>query len=226
MENKKFEDDRLHFVNQVETLIKQKNFLEALKLAEDRLSRLPFDIDAKTFINLTLIKTDNFEESRNFLHELEKNIIGLSFIYLQAADAYREKGLNRDAVLCYQKFLSLNPCAENSKEIFQKIALLHEDENLSEETADADGECDSGPEFYTMTLADLYIKQGHVKMASDILTEIIKREPDNTQAKEKLALVKAILAPKPSSDDAATNNLINILTCWLNNIGRLKIYAT
>ncbi|MEN6620771.1 MAG: hypothetical protein ABFD50_04355 [Smithella sp.] len=211
----------------MEALIEQENLSEALTLAKDRLLKRPFDIDARAFINLINIKINNIEESHIFLHELEKKIIRLSLIYLQAADAYHEKGLNRDAVLCYQKFLSLNPCAEESKEIFQKIALLQGNENMNDESVEEDAECDPGPDFYTITLADLYIKQGHMKMASDILTEIIKREPDNIQAREKLDLVKTVLVSKTAHDnDVVTNNLINILTCWLNNIGKLNNHAT
>lgn len=175
---------------------------------------------------------DDIEELRNKIGELDKDVIRLSFIYLQAADTYRERGLGRDAVLCYQKFLSLNPFAENSKEIFAKIALLQEDEKLIDDIAESDesnGENSPGPEFYTMTLAELYIKQGHVKMAEEILIEIIKKEPDNNKAKEKLNALKAVLAQNSSSvvDNAAgAKNLINILTCWLNNIERLKSHAS
>ncbi len=232
MEKRQFEEDRLYFVNQIETLINQKMFPDALKSAEDRLSRLPFDIDARAFIILILIKLDNIEELRVKIGELDKDIIRLSFIYLQAADAYREKGFNRDAVLCYQKFLSLNPFSKNSKEIFGKIALLQGDENPLDDTAESDeanGKDRPGPEFCTMTLAELYIKQGHAKMAEEILMEIIKREPENIHAKEKLDVVKKILASKSSSlvhNAAVTESLINTLTCWLNNIDRLKTHAT
>lgn len=228
MENKQFEEDRLFFVNQVGVLINQKMFPEALKLAKDRLSRFPSDIDAKVFVNLTLIAMGNIEESRDIVHELEKDIARLSFGYLQAADAYQEKGLDRDALLCYRKFLSLNPFADNSGEVAEKIAWLQEEENLFDESTEADNTDTPGPEFYTLTLAELYIKQGHTRMAVDILTEILNREPGNVPAKKKLDALKANLASKSSSgDDAAlTNSLINTLSCWLDNIDRLKTHAT
>lgn len=65
-------------------------------------------------------------------------------------------------------------------------------------------------------------------MALDILTEIIKREPANVQARVKLDTVKAAIALKSSAGDsvAVTNNLIKTLSCWLDNIGGLKKHAT
>jgi tetratricopeptide (TPR) repeat protein len=232
MEKRQFEEDRLRFVNQVETLIGQKMFPEAMKLAEDRLSILPFDADARAFIISLGIKMDNIEENRDKIAALDTDIVRLSVIYLKAADAYREKGMNRDAILCYRKFLAINHFSGNSKEIFEKIALLQGDENYIDDTAELDelnDENSPSPEFYTMTLAELYIRQGHAKIAEEILQEIIKREPENDEAKKKLDEVKTMLTPNLSSvvnNAAKANRLINTLTCWLNNIDRLKYHAT
>ncbi len=227
MESNQLEEDRLLFVNQMETFLREKRLTEGLITAEERLSQLPGDIDARAYINLVLIEMGRIEDSRDILLGLEKNITALSFVYLHSADAYREKGLNQDAVLCYQKFLSLNPLADNAREAAEKIAQLKNAEPLAEE-GDESGDAGSpGPELYTLTLADLYIKQGHSKMAEDILTEIIKREPANVQARVKLDTVKAVHALKSSSGDsvALTNNLIKTLSCWLDNIGGLKKHA-
>jgi tetratricopeptide (TPR) repeat protein len=228
MENNQFEEDRLIFVDQMESFLRQKMLPEALDMAEERLSRFTSDVDARAFINLVLIEMGRIEESRNVLSGLEKDIARLSFIYLRAADAYREKGLNQDAVLCCQKFLSLNPLSENSPEVAEKIALLQREEHQALEV-DESGSTDDmpKPEFYTLTLADLYIKQSHLKTAADILTEIIIREPGNVKARAKLDTVKAAIALKSSPGDtvALTNNLIKTLSCWLTNIGRLKKHA-
>ncbi len=228
MENKQFEEDSLIFVNQMEALISRKMFPEALSMAEERLSKFPSDLDARVFINSILIEMGRIEESRNVLNELEKDIIKLSFSYLRAADTYYNKGIIQDAVLCYQKFIALNPHSEHSPEVTEKITLLQQEENSAREGIEEDIDDTAKPEFYTMTLADLYIKQGHLKMAADILEEIIKREPSNVQAREKFDTIKVVLAQKPSFPDAfdSTKKVINILSCWLDNIGRLKTHAT
>ena len=116
-------------------------------MAEERLSKFPFDVDATTFINLTLIETGRIEESRNVLHELEKDLIKLSFGYLKAADAYYNKGIIQDAILCYQKFIALNPHSENSSEVSEKIALLQQEENSVREDVEEDKDDAAKPEF-------------------------------------------------------------------------------
>lgn len=228
MEKNQIEEDRLVFVNQMETYLREKKLPEALIMAEERLSVLASDIDARAFLNLVLIAMGRIEESRDVLQGLENDIARLSFVYLRAADSYREKGFNQDTVLCYQKFLALNPLAENSREVAEKIALLQNAEPLADEVDESSDADSPGPEFYTLTLADLYIKQGHSKMAADILTEIIKREPSNVQARVKLDTMKADLALKSSPVDtvASTSNLIKTLSSWLSNIGGLKKHAT
>jgi thioredoxin-like negative regulator of GroEL len=228
MENNQFAAQRRVFVNQMEQFLRQKMLPEALSMAEERLARFPGDVDARTFINLVLIETGRIEESRDLLDRIEKDIQRLSFAYLRAADAYREKGLNPDAVLCYQKFLSLNPLAENSPEVTAQIALLQKEEDPDDEVWKSDSADMPRTEFYTLTLADLYIQQGHTKVAADILAEIIKREPSNAQAREKLASVKAAAALKSSPGDAvpSADLLIKTLSCWLENIGGLKKHAT
>ena len=61
-----------------------------------------------------------------------------------------KRGLNPDAVFCYQKFLSLNPLSENSAEVAEKIALLQEEETLELDEVDESDDADMPkPEFYT-----------------------------------------------------------------------------
>lgn len=225
MEKRQYDEARLYFVTQADELIKQNKFQEALKLAEDRLSKMPFDIDAMTFAIQAFIKMAMIDESRKLLEEVENYIKKISYIYLSSADAYKEKGLDQDAVLNYQKYFSINPTASNLKEIPDKIPLPAGKDNLVEETAESDN-ISPGPDFYTMTLADLYIKQGHAKMAAEILREVIIKEPGNIQAREKLEAMEALIKPESFPiDKVAINSLINTLTCWLNNLDRLNTYA-
>ena len=84
------------------------------------------------------------------------------------------------------------------------------------------------PDFYTITLADLYIKQGHLKMAAEVLKEIIRKEPANIQARAKFDTVKAAISLKSAVGDKVTGSgdLVNILSRWLENVGRIKNNAT
>jgi tetratricopeptide (TPR) repeat protein len=223
----KFEDERLIFINQIESLLQKKMLPEALSMAEARLAASPADVDALVFINRILIELGRTEQSRDVLLSLEKNISRLSTVFLRAGDTYRESGLGQDALLCYRRFLVLNPHSDYSSPVAEKIARLEEEE-LCAAGDDAENRAKPRPEFYTITLAELYVKQGHLKMAADILTEIIARDPINVQARVKLDAIMVALVPKESSGETspATNNVMATLLRWLENIGRLKKHAT
>lgn len=230
MENNQFEEDRLIFIRQMENYLQQKLFPEAIAAAEERLAMFPLDVDAEIFLSRVLIAVDRIEEARNFLRRLEKDISGLSFVYLRAADTYLEKGLNQDAVFCYQKFISLNPLSDYAAEAAEKISLLQKEDVAPSQADESTGETDeeSRPEFYTVTLADLYIKQGHLQMAADVLAEIIRQDPVNVQARVRLDTVKAAMTLKSTADATvkSSDDLITILSSWLENLNRLKKHAT
>jgi tetratricopeptide (TPR) repeat protein len=224
MERNKFEEERLDFVNRIENFLQQKALPEAERLAEERLTLFPDDPDALCFTNLILIERGRIEDSRAVFRRLENNVLRISSIYLRAADTYRAKGLDRDAVFCYRKFISLNPLAGCAEEVAARIFLMEKEIPSVSEFEESDDRDLPKPEFYTITLADIYIKQGHWKMAGDILTEIIAREPSNVQARAKLDAVLSATGRESSAGPAppSTNYLIETLSLWLDNIGRLK----
>ncbi len=228
MENDQFEEGRLFFVRQMENLLRQGKPTEALLKAEARLAEFPLDTDALSLIHLTLLEMGKIEESLEILQRVEKEIGRLAVVYLRAADAYRDNGWNREAVLLYQKFLSLSPSAACSREVADKLAALQEADVLTGNVDQAEGEAMPRPEFYTITLADLYIRQGHLKMAADVLAEIIKKDPANIRAREKLEAINLSPAIKAGADVTASSAdaIIKTLSCWLENIGRLKKNAT
>ena len=55
-----------------------------------------------------------------------------------------------------------------------------------------------------MTLADLYLQQGLKAEASAVLSQVMKEEPENTEAKSKFAAVAAELDASPAADPTAT----------------------
>jgi tetratricopeptide (TPR) repeat protein len=224
MEDNVFVENRLTFISRMDDLLKNSTLADALKLAHERLASRPYDVDALFFIHRILLEMGRIEEARNFLLELEKYISGLASVYLRCADTYKEKGLNADAVLYYQKYLCLNSLAHDAGGVAEKIALLEREENTAAAGDESGDVALPGPEYYTITLAELYIRQGHLKTATNILEEIIARDPDNIQARAKLDTVRAAVAHKLPAGESipSTTDLVETLSRWLENIGRLK----
>jgi tetratricopeptide (TPR) repeat protein len=167
------------------------------------------------------------DEARDVLQEVGEIISGLSLVYDRMGDIYRKKGFHQDAAICYEKFISLRPGAEEARKVIEKMILLEQEDQPLTEVGMIYDENIPAPELFTVTLAELYIKQGHLQVAAGILKEIIWREPQNSQAVAKLDSLMAELAPKSSQSTkfVESNDLIKTLSSWLKNIDRLKMHA-
>ena len=227
MENNTFEQDRSDFLCEAEKLLQQNKLQEAFNLAGERLRSLPADADAHVVAGHALLGMGRVDESRDILREVGEMISGLAFVYDRLGDIYRKKGFHQDAAVCYEKFISLHPGVEDARKVIGKMILLEQEDQPVTEGGIIYDENIPDPELFTVTLAELYIKQGHLQVAAEILKEIIWREPQNSQAVAKLDSLMAELAPKSSASAkfVESNNLIKTLTSWLKNIDRLKMHV-
>ena len=215
------------FLLKAEELLRRDNLTEVLNLAEERLRDFPTDAAALGIYCDALIGMNRIEEARELLNEVPKIIDGLNLIFERAGDACREKGLHREAAACYEKFISLRPETERAREVIGKMAFLEQEDIPSTENKLANHENASEPEFFTVTMAQLYIEQGHLQDAQAVLEKTIKKEPHNTEA---INLLNKLRAPQFSESAGAkesliNDNLIKTLSRWLKNIERLKINA-
>jgi tetratricopeptide (TPR) repeat protein len=227
MGNNTFEGNGIDFLNEAETLLEKTNLPEALNLAEKRLQSFPADADAYIVICKALIGMGRLNDVRDTLHKIEQLISGLTLVYEHVGDTYREKGFHQDAAVCYEKVISLHPGADKAREIIGKMFLLEQEDNPVAEDDIMHNENIPEQEFFTITLAQLYIKQGHLQDAEIILEEVIKKEPQNAQALLMLNELKASFASQSSGNEIFSehDNLIKMLSSWLKNIERLKMNA-
>jgi tetratricopeptide (TPR) repeat protein len=227
MKNNTFDEDRADFIYEAEALLERNSFPQALNLARQRLRSFPADADANIIACSALVGMGRLDESREILREVEELISCLSLVYERAGDIYREKGFYQDAAFYYEKFISMHPDAEKAREVIGKMALLEQEDNPAAESAPVHNENIPEQEFFTTTLAQLYIKQGHLQDAETILEEIIKKEPQNTHALDMLDKLRASLVLHSAANGKVHkyDNLIKALSSWLKNIERLKINA-
>lgn len=227
MKNNTFEKDRSNFLGEAEILLEQNKLMEAFNLAGERLRSLPADADAHVVAGNALLGMGRVDEARDVLQEVGEIISGLSLVYERMGDIYRKKGFHQDAAVCYEKFISLHPSAEDARKVIEKMILLEQEDQPVTEGGMIYDENIPAPELFTVTLAELYIKQGHLQVAAEILKEIIWREPQNSQAVAKLNSLQAELSLQSSASAkfSESDNLIKKLSSWLKNIDRLKIHV-
>ena len=217
----------MDYLDQAAELLKNNHLPEALILAQEQRRCNPLDVEAHVVVGNILLRMGEFDKVRNMLTEVEQVISKLSSVYARMADIYGENGLKSDSAYCYRKFMNINPISEQVAEIAEKLSFLDQQESEAPGIADSSIENIPKPDFFTITLAELYIKQGHLQMAKEVLKEIIKREPGNNNAAVKLASVKVSMAKvKTGSDeDKCSNDFVKTLSSWLVNIDRLSVHA-
>ncbi len=220
--------DRKDFLAEAGAFLEQDLPDRATALAEERLNRFPGDVDARIILGSSLIKNGKTDEALKVLKSVEDDIIKWSNVFEYLGDIYQERGTIEKAIRYYQNFISLNPDSTIAKDVFSKLDRLTSitDENafITEKTDDSIEHV--SPDFYTITLAELYKKQGHIETANKILKGILKADPGNIKASEMLNDLEATLEAEktkaPSEQKRAS--VINELNKWLENLKRHAVH--
>jgi tetratricopeptide (TPR) repeat protein len=196
----------------------------ALETAESRLVRLPGDLAARLVICRVRIEQGRPAEAGALVQELEEILAALSRLYVPLGDLCLEKGLRHEAVSLYGQFIRLNSGTPAALETEEKLRAIGEPGGTGDRMrADAEEAGEVPADFQTVTLADLYIRQGHLTLAADVLEAILRRNPQQEKAAQRLREVKALLAG--GGEDSDGTSVAAELSRWLGNIGRLRTHG-
>jgi tetratricopeptide (TPR) repeat protein len=214
--------ERKSFLTQAEAYIDRNELPAVLNLAEERLKRTPGDLDARMTICRVWLLQGRLDEARDMLYEVEEIVASLSQIYASMGDIHMKKGMKDSAETYYRKLRFLNPGVSLSEDVEEKLSGIEELEAADADGgAEGDGEIPAG--FQTVTLAELYIRQGHLRSAEELLEKIIGQEPQNEKAAGLLREVRGRLLEGASAQQYG--GVIAELSRWLDNIGRLRAHA-
>jgi hypothetical protein len=73
----------------------------------------------------------------------------------------------------------------------------------------------------TKTMAEIYLKQGHLREARDILKTLAEKDPSDQEVKDKLRTLNlklGLLSPPSPSPVLSKNEKIEFLERWLTHI--------
>lgn len=209
--------ERKIFLSKADLFLEQGLYQSALDLAELRSDRFPEDIDAKIIKCRALIKMGIFDKAKELLDEMEDTIHSLSKMFECIGNIFQKTGLLKESATFYPNFMLTSPNKSNG--LTTKPDVVSDDINR---------DLQIGANFYTLTLAELYIKQSHFETALNILKEIIKNDPKNQKAAERLKDIEQKLNGKQENKILCLQGqarLIDELTKWLKNINRIRSYA-
>jgi tetratricopeptide (TPR) repeat protein len=207
--------ERSAFLAEADAFLAANDDETALAVAEARLLRMPGDLDARSVICRVRIRQGRLEEAEEMLRGVEASLASLSRVYSTLWDAYHSRGMEEKGAAAYRRYKALNP-----------------DLSPAPESADGSGEPerdagDAGEvpsDFQTVTLAELYIRQGHLGPAADVLEGILREKPDHEKAAALLGEVRETILREEARQRYPI--VIDELSRWLDTIGRSRGHAT
>ena len=209
---------RKSFLTQAEAYLERNELPAVLDLAEARLKRTPGDLDARIAICRIRLLQGKPDEAREMLSEMEDVLASLSRIYADMGDICMKEGMKDSAETFYRKLMFLNPGVPLSRDVTERLNGIEE-----LHATDAEGDAEIPANFQTVTLAELYIRQGHLRPAEELLDKIIGHDPQNQKAAGLLQEVRERLLKGASAQQDAA--VVAELSRWLGNIGRLRAHA-
>ncbi len=178
---------------------KSKQNDKAYQILIDGLQRYPRYALALVLIGRILIEEGNYDAAVAYL-ETAANIQKTNVKALELlAESYEHLGKTKEAVDVYEKLLKIEE-KEQYKDKLLKLSQMVQppEEDVEKIVEEMDSEPDipkieleeteegEEEEEVTVTLAKLYEKQGYIEDAIDVYKKILKKEPDNEEAKEAL----------------------------------------
>ncbi len=204
-------EDREIFLSDALADMDEGRYDDATALADARLKRFPGDMDAHLVRASCRARMGRPAEAEEILEQWHAIVRDQSQVYEVLGDAYHREGMTEEAIRSYMRFMELNPGTGAAGRVSEKIASLQDTDIKDGE----DFEPAMSDDFHTITLARLYAKQGHFRMAGDVIDKIQEKDPENREAREYAGHVHRLIEKgwKPVVDE---------LNRWLGELQERK----
>ncbi|MCX7982872.1 MAG: hypothetical protein N2572_08190 [Syntrophales bacterium] len=187
---------------------------KALELAQKRLSQNPKDIEASYIFIRASIKKGDDEKAISALREITSVDEHGMELYRELGDMLCERAEWEKAYYYYMKYIDFFPAPQVVRALKKVVA-----EFAIEEDRPPAVDKEVPPDFQTLTLVDLYVKQGHLKEALEVLESMKRRDPANEKIIERIKGVQALMGEETESQERRKKVLAE-LDRWLQNIYR------
>ena len=188
--NPSYLKEREAFISKAATSLETGKYSQAKAFAEERLGQFPGDVDAWLVLAGCAVKEGRYSDAHAILHDLDCILPGWPHIQECLGDMYLMRGMSAEAHEAYRR--ALNPDEKLRERIAAKVSRFAgtAEENDGEKTA-ADT-CRMSFDFHTIALADLYLNQGHIDRARDIVQKILEEDPANIEAHRRMSRIEKL----------------------------------
>jgi len=210
-------DDRdlAEFMAAAQACMSRGAWEEARALARKRLAFNPGERDAALVLIRSFIGEGDAEQALATLREFDLSDGQVAGLYRGMAELFYDRGDWEKACYYYEKCLAqLSPpqVARAWKRAVAEISLQAEGEPEEVRQVPQD--------FQTMTLVDLYVRQGHLKEALKVLESMREKDPANEAVIERIRGVQALMGEEVLEEKR--EHLLAELDRWLQNIYKPK----
>ena len=184
--------DRRAFISRAEACLEQDPSL-AVDMALERLRVYPDDVEARVVLGIGWFRKGETAPALDVLRDLAGDVTRWSPAFRVLADLCRAQGLDDEADRASRIYMALNP--ESAEAIQDLEDRLRRESRAYPETAekpDEEAGLPRGADFKTLTLADLYARQGYRELAEALLREILAADPRNRAALERLDRLQSL----------------------------------
>ena len=185
-----------------------------IKACLKALDSFPDDISIRKLLAETYFEQGSIDLAKIELVKISKQINKLSSIFKLQFEIFRKEDKIEDAINSLKLYLAHNSQDEDAAQLLSELTTPPKEETSV---------------LPTSTLAELYYKQGELKEAIKIYEQVIRKSPDDDEAKKRCNELKEIEKGEEfkKSNEAIIKEkkltLIKTLEGWLTTIEKRRI---
>ena len=192
------------FVYLAEALLEHEMYKEAIETCVNGLRLRPHDLRARVILGVSFLRTGEWDRAESELLKAKEMLEINTVTYRALAELYEKKGDSESAERYRRLFETIHPTEAET--------IGTEKEEASSETA-ADQVQPEKTEMSTITMAQLYEEQGHLKEAAEVYSKIFEAFPETEGVEDKLADLE-----RRVEEGRVKHNLLSILELWQKNM--------
>ena len=193
---------------------------KVIQICLDRLKVNPGDWNARLSLGRLYFEKGMLKEAQTELEKVANFISNNMIIYNILGEIHEKEGNREEAARFYRIFSAYDSKDSQINRISNSLGKTFSKE-IQEKS-------DDKIKISTSTIAEIYIKQGHLKRALEIYRDILAADPENTAIQNKIQdLIGRIKGSGSTEVDiplysSKTGKVITTLNRWLSNLDGLK----